>query len=49
MYLKLDTVELIKARPGARLCQTLEELAHGFVVETVRAVEDDALKQRHFS
>ena len=44
-HLQLDAVELVEARPRARLRQTLEELAHRFVVETVRAVEHDALKR----
>jgi len=40
---QLDTVELIKARPRARLRQTLEELTHRLVVQTVRTVEYHAL------
>ena len=39
----LNAVELVEAGPGARLRQPLEELAHGFVVQTVRAVEHHTL------
>ena len=42
-HLELDAVELVEAGPAAARRQTLEELAHGDVVETVRAVEYDAL------
>ena len=42
-HLQLDAVEFVEARPRARLRQTLEELAHRFVVEAVRAVEHDTL------
>jgi len=42
--LQLDSVELVEARPGARLRQTFEEFAHRLVVETVRTVEHHALK-----
>jgi hypothetical protein len=42
-YLELDAIELVEAGPGARLREALEELAHGLVVEAVRAVEDHAL------
>ena len=34
-HFQLNTVELIEARPGARLSKSLEELAHGFVIETI--------------
>ena len=40
---QLYPVELIKTRPCSRLSQTLEELAHGVVVQTIRTVEHDAL------
>ena len=42
-HFELDAVKLVEAGPRTRLGQTLEELAHSFVVETVRAVEDDTL------
>ena len=34
---------LVETSPGTRLRQALEELRHGFVIQTVGAVEDDAL------
>ena len=43
-YLKLNAVEFIKAGPGTRLSQALEELSHGLIVQAVRTVEDDTLK-----
>ena len=38
-----NTVELVKAAPGAGLGQTLVDLAHGLVIHLVRAVEHIAL------
>ena len=42
-HLDVDPVELVEARPAARLRHAREELAHHLVVELVGAVEDDAL------
>ena len=42
-HLQLDTVELVEASPGPWRGEPLEELAHGQVIESVGAVEDDAL------
>jgi len=42
--LQLNAVELVEARPGAGLRQTLEELAHRLVVQPVRTVEHHALQ-----
>lgn len=42
-HFQLNSVELIKACPGTGLCQTLEEFTHGFVVQTIRAVEHHTL------
>ena len=43
-YLKLNAIELVEARPCARLCQTLEELAHRLEVQAVGTVEDHTLE-----
>lgn len=42
-HLQLNSVELVKAGPGTGLCQTLKEFTHGFVVQTIRAVEHHTL------
>jgi hypothetical protein len=42
-HLQLNSVELVEATPGAAAGETLEELTHGLVVETVRAIEHDTL------
>ena len=42
-HFDVDPIELVEARPGAARRQPLEELAHGNVVQPVRAVEDHAL------
>eukprot|EP00959_Pyramimonas_sp_CCMP1952_P119238 2492790-Pyramimonas_sp.AAC.2 len=42
-HLQFDAVELIEARPRAATRKPLEELAHGDVVQAVRAVEHHAL------
>ena len=42
-HLQVDAVELVEARPGTRGGEALEELAHGEVVQAVRAVEDHTL------
>ena len=44
-HLKVDAVELVKARPRPTRCQPFEELAKGNVVKTVRAVEHHALRK----
>lgn len=46
--LNVDSVELVEAAPGAALSETGEESSHHFVVETVGAVEDDALNSECF-
>jgi len=43
-HFQLNAVELVEARPGARLCQTLEELTHRLVIQPVRTVEYHALQ-----
>ena len=48
-HLEVDAVELVKARPGAAGRQTLEELGHRQVVETVRAVHHDALSRHRLA
>ena len=45
-YLQFDSVELIKASPRPGTSETFEELPHGKVVQSVRAVEDDALSRQ---
>jgi hypothetical protein len=45
-HLDVNTVELVEARPRASLGQTREEAAHHLVVQTVRAVEHDALHRQ---
>ena len=45
-HLNVDTVELVEARPGTAGRETLEELAHGQVVQTIGAVEHDALLRK---
>ena len=40
---KLNPIELIEARPSPSTSQSLEELPHGQVVQSVRAVEHHAL------
>ena len=47
-YFEINSVELIEATPGARGGQSLEELAHRVVIETVRAVEHDTLDGKSF-
>ena len=42
-HLEIDSVELIEARPGTARGKTLEELAQGNVIETIGAVEHNAL------
>ena len=42
-HFHLDTVELVEARPGARLRQAREHAAERLVVKAIGAVEDDAL------
>ena len=42
-HLNVDTVELIKTTPGARLSQTGEESTHDLVIQTVGAIEHHAL------
>lgn len=42
-HFKFDTVELIKTTPGTTACKTFEELTHGFVIETIRAVKHNTL------
>ena len=44
-HLKVNAVELIKARPRPTRCQSLEELAEGNVVQTIRAVEHHTLRR----
>ena len=39
----VDPVELVEARPRARLGQALQELAHRVIVDPVRAVEHHVL------
>ena len=41
--LHVDPVELVEAGPGPGLGQALQELAHGVVVDPVRAVEHHIL------
>ena len=43
-YLKLNSVELIEAGPGSGAGETLEELAHGQIVQSIGAVEHHALR-----
>ena len=43
LHLELYSVELVKASPGAAAGQPLEELAHGLVVQAIRAVEHHTL------
>ena len=45
-HFEFDSVEFVETRPRTCLRQTLEELAHRLVIETVRTVEDDTLKTR---
>jgi len=42
-HFQFDAVEFVETRPGTGLSQTLEELAHRFVVEAVGTVEHHAL------
>lgn len=42
-HLQLNPVELIEAGPRPSLSQAFEELAHGLVVQPVRAVEHHTL------
>ena len=46
-HLQLNAVELVKTRPRTSLGKTLEELAHSFVVKTIRAVEHHTLSTEH--
>ena len=45
-HLELNAVELVEARPGARLRQAFEELAHRLEVQAIRTVEHHALEDR---
>jgi hypothetical protein len=42
-HFKLDSVELIEARPGSARSKTLEKFTHLKVVKAIRAVEHNAL------
>ena len=42
-HLEVDAVELVEARPRARRREALKKLSHREVIQTVGAVEDDAL------
>lgn len=42
----LNPVELIETGPCSSLGQPLEELPHGLVIQTIRAVEDHTLERR---
>ena len=46
--LEINAVELVKAGPSSRGCQTLEELSHGEVVQRVTAVKDHTLPSQGF-
>jgi len=45
---QLNAVELIEARPRARLRETLEELSHRLVVQAVGTVEYHTLHRKQF-
>ena len=38
-HLQFNSIELIKTCPSPCLCQAFEELAHGFIIQTIRTVE----------
>ena len=42
-YLKLDSVELVKTSPRARLSKAFEEFTHRLVIEAIRTVEHHTL------
>ena len=42
-HLQFNPVKLIKACPRSRLCESLEELAHRFVVQTIGTVKHHTL------
>lgn len=42
-YLQFNPVELIKAGPSTGLSQSFEELPHGFVIQSIGAVEHHTL------
>ena len=47
-YFDIDTIKLIETGPSTALSETAEESTHGFVVETVGAVEDNTLNCKGF-
>jgi hypothetical protein len=41
-YLSLESIELIKADPSSRSCNTSEDVGHGLIVHLIGTVEDIA-------
>ena len=48
-HLNVNPVELIKAGPGARLCQASKELAHEAVVQPLSTVEHHTVHAQGFA